>query len=1269
MKAKFNRPWIFVWACAAVLGCPSVLLAVNFTWTNGAATEVFNTAGNWAPAGGPPNDTNDVAIFDGTSPGPATFTVLFTASLTNDQLVMTAPTGAVTFDFRGFNYSLDRFGDPLSIGNSAGDNSSLILTSTTGPSVLRIVDDIGDIDIGQAAGASGALTIGANARLEFDRIVAGSNGGTARVDIINGGVAVPQNTSSGSTFIGLDAGTVAALNVTGAGSFMETDDLFVGSDSATGTVTVSGGGDIVSGFRGILGTDPGGNGTVLVTGAGSTWDVSSSLSVGAFGGGGSLTVAAGGRVESTFSTVGEESPTTPTFPPASGVVTVTGADSVFQTSGSLNIGNGGSGTVNILSGGTVITGSDAFIGRTASSSGAVTVSGTGSTWDSARNLYVGGIATGPGGPGTLTIGTGATLLSGRDATHVLRVWGPGTVNLSGGTITARNFQVTEGTFNWTSGTLEVKDTLTLDAGATGTGLVLGGSKVLRVAGPTNVGPGVPLTFEGANVSLTALTNSGIVQIKPAALNQVMTSLANQATGLVVVSGATLTTSAGVTNSGEIRLEAGTVQVGTSANLTNQGLITGDGRINAALVNNAQGEVRAVDGERLAFTGASNVNNGAIHLNRATADFAATLANHNQVDVLGGFLKVTGPTINSSTGFIGGRDAVLRFDGVLSNNGRLGLSFGTSDVFGNITNAAAGRITVSGESRATFFDDVNNSGVIQISTGSTAVYFGAVSGTGSFPGGGTNFFEGDLRPGASPGITTFAGDVEFGTAASLEIEIGGDTPGTEHDQVQVGGQATLAGTLDLVRINNFTPTAGDRFTIMTFGSRVGTFPIVIGTTISSTLAFHPVYSATDLTLITSNPTEKTWGVDSGGATSVGANWIGGVAPIGLNESVAFTTAISANRTVQVDTPLFVKLMRFDDDNNYTIAGPQPITFSALEPDAAAIIVEDAHGDGEHRIDATISLASDLVIVQQSSKTLAINGALVNAGGRAINVSGAGATLISGEQTHGPDALLVVDEGTLTLASNAGSAATRNLSVEANSTTNFGSTQHLANLSIGEGATVTLTAGGSKVLVSNVPTIAGATGAWTGTLNLTDNDAVVQSSSAGKPADFERLYNQLKSGYATAAWNGAGINSSTAATDPDIDTGLTMIDNAIFGYTDFSGQTVNADSILLKYTYYGDIDVNGQVDADDLTIFANNFGRTTGAGQIDGDIDFDNDVDADDLTVFANNFGKGVGAPLASGPVAAVPEPAGLVLVGIAAIVATAGVRLRQCRNRRSRAPRY
>ncbi len=139
MKAKFNRRWRFVWACTAALGCPSAILAVPFTWTSALGTNVFNTAGNWAPAGGPPNDTNDIAIFDGTELGPSTFTITFNASLTNDQLLMTAPSGEVTFDLRGFTYTLDRFDTPLSIGNFADDDASLILTSTTGPGLVPLI--------------------------------------------------------------------------------------------------------------------------------------------------------------------------------------------------------------------------------------------------------------------------------------------------------------------------------------------------------------------------------------------------------------------------------------------------------------------------------------------------------------------------------------------------------------------------------------------------------------------------------------------------------------------------------------------------------------------------------------------------------------------------------------------------------------------------------------------------------------------------------------------------------------------------------------------------------------------------------------------------------------------------------------------------------------------------------------------------------------------------------------------------------------------------
>ena len=125
----------------------------------------------------------------------------------------------------------------------------------------------------------------------------------------------------------------------------------------------------------------------------------------------------------------------------------------------------------------------------------------------------------------------------------------------------------------------------------------------------------------------------------------------------------------------------------------------------------------------------------------------------------------------------------------------------------------------------------------------------------------------------------------------------------------------------------------------------------------------------------------------------------------------------------------------------------------------------------------------------------------------------------------------------------------------------------------------------------------------------------------------------------AWNGNGVLSSAAQTNPN--TTLSLVDNAVLGFSTFGGEPVDANSLLLKYTYFGDIDQNGQVDADDLTVFANNFGRMSGATQVDGDIDFNGTVDADDLTVFANNFLRGVGAPLAaSSPLPlTLPSPGG------------------------------
>jgi hypothetical protein len=610
-----------------------------------------------------------------------------------------------------------------------------------------------------------------------------------------------------------------------------------------------------------------------------------------------------------------------------------------------------------------------------------------------------------------------------------------------------------------------------------------------------------------------------------------------------------------------------------------------------------------------------------------------------------------------------RPAAVRFiDGAenkLTNSGAVG--------------AIGGMAVLAGAGNETVDNFGLLAGAVFLGSGTNAIHNhpSAVFASGDFiyVGNGQTFTnDGVLAPGSSVVNTILTGNFVQSATGILSLEIGGLAPGNS-DLLNVSGSATLGGALELALTSSFVPTVGDRLTIMKFDRRVGVFSNVTGTAISPTLAFHPRYTPTELVLFTINPTEKTWGIDAGEQTSVGANWFGGAAPSGANESVAFTTVITADRSVRVDAPLSLARLRFDDDNNYTLAGPETITLAAAGDSPANLLVGAIHGNGAHTVSAPVLLADELAVVQQSSAPLTFGGALDNSAGHTLTKTGPGALTIAGAQTHGPGAVLTVSAGIANINTNAGSDTARNLTVNANSTTNFGSTQHLANLSVGAGAKATLTAGSNKVLVSNVPTIAGATGAWTGTIDLMDNDQVAQSSAATKTADFNRLYDQIKSGYAGGAWTGTGITSSAAAASATFETGVSMVDNAIFGFTDFSGQTVNENSILLKYTYYGDIDVNGQVDADDLTIFANNFGKPSGAGQVDGDIDFDADVDADDLTVFANNFGKGIGSPLATGALAAVPEPTSMVLGGIAALVAIAGIyiRIRSC-NLRTRQDR-
>ena len=112
----------------------------------------------------------------------------------------------------------------------------------------------------------------------------------------------------------------------------------------------------------------------------------------------------------------------------------------------------------------------------------------------------------------------------------------------------------------------------------------------------------------------------------------------------------------------------------------------------------------------------------------------------------------------------------------------------------------------------------------------------------------------VRPGSSPGILTLEGyptTYSQGAGGTLDIEIGGLTPGTQYSRLDAtasSGTVALGGTLQVSLVNGFNPAVGDTFAIVTYGSRSGTFANVIGNYLASGMVLIPRYTATNMALV-------------------------------------------------------------------------------------------------------------------------------------------------------------------------------------------------------------------------------------------------------------------------------------------------------------------------------------------------------------------------------------------------------------------------------------
>jgi hypothetical protein len=183
------------------------------------------------------------------------------------------------------------------------------------------------------------------------------------------------------------------------------------------------------------------------------------------------------------------------------------------------------------------------------------------------------------------------------------------------------------------------------------------------------------------------------------------------------------------------------------------------------------------------------------------------------------------------------------------------------------------------------------------------------------------------------------------------------------------------------------------------------------------------------------------------------------------------------------------------------------------------------------------------------------------------------------------------------------------------------------------------------------------------NLIDNGTLdIGNSDLDLPgASLSTVQLLVSTGYNYAGganWTGTGIVSSLAAGNSNHLTAVGVIQNnqngsAIYGSGNpFGGLTPAASDVLIKYTYVGDLNLDGVVDGSDYSLIDAGYSASTGGsgtttgGWLNGDINHDNVIDGSDYALIDNAFNNQ----------AAALKPAAMVAVATAAPTAVvAGVK--------------
>ncbi len=529
-------------ACALVLCAGIARAQFTTTWTGGAATGDWSTAGNWNN-GAPTTSGTWALTFAGTTQTTSTNTIggtsdtitLSSLSFTNTQPMTLSAAGSRTLTL--VNNSAFTMTGAIASGSSNVVTIPIVLL---GSSTFSTDNSARILRVDGAVSGTGSMAVTGG----YVYLNNNSNSFSGGFTITGGNVGIGQNGVFGSSPLTINAGSLEARggSKTVSNSGTITGSFRVGSANA---LTLGGSFNLAGGTRTITtdgattmsgvisnGALTKAGGAILILSGSNTYAGNTTINTG------TLQIGSGGATGAlnTASAISGSSGATLAFNRSNAVTQGTDFSSVIG--GSIGVAQVGSGTL-------VLNGVNTYSGTTSINAGTLQI-GSGST---AGSLSTSSVITGSAG-GTLAFNRSNTVAQGTDFNSVIG----GGINVSqfgSGTLSLTGTNTYTGTTSISNGTLEIGGAGVLGSGSYSAPIAVASGGTLSVASSANQ------ILSGAVSGGGSLTksNAGVLTL----------SAANTYTGPTTVAAGLLVTSTNdrIADGSSIVMTGGTLQFGGS----------------------------------------------------------------------------------------------------------------------------------------------------------------------------------------------------------------------------------------------------------------------------------------------------------------------------------------------------------------------------------------------------------------------------------------------------------------------------------------------------------------------------------------------------------------------------------------------------------------------------------------------------------------------------------------------------------------------------------